>query len=103
MKLVLTASARVNLRAIGDWIASDSPQRAVTFIKELERHCATLALRPKIHPLLLGYEASGIRKAVHGNYLIFYRIAGDNVEVLHILHGAQDWQSMLFDSDDPEI
>jgi ParE toxin of type II toxin-antitoxin system, parDE len=31
-----------------------------------------------------------------GNYLIFYRIGLDHVEVLHVLHGAQDYEAILF-------
>ena len=34
--------------------------------------------------------------APHGNYLIFYRIADDTVEVLHVLHGARDYENILF-------
>jgi toxin ParE1/3/4 len=45
---------------------------------------------------LPGYEDKGIRRRVHGNYLIFYRIAEAGVEVLRILHGAQDYERALF-------
>lgn len=96
MNLVFTETARANLRAIGSWIAADNPKRALTFVDELEAHCKSLALRPQIHPLLFRRESSGIRKAVHGNYLIFYRVADDAVEILHVLHGAQDWERVLF-------
>jgi plasmid stabilization system protein ParE len=99
MKLVFTAAARADLHAIGDWIASDNAPRAVTFIDELEQHCARLADRPQMHPLLIRRESTGLRKAVHGNYLIFYRMAGDAVEIVRILHGAQDWERMLFESE----
>lgn len=48
---------------------------------------------PKRFPLLRRYRSSGIRRRVHGNYLIFYRI--DN-EIVHILHGAIDYEALLF-------
>lgn len=25
-------------------------------------------------------------------YLVIYRIAGDNIEILQVIHGARDWQ-----------
>jgi toxin ParE1/3/4 len=33
---------------------------------------------------------------VHGNYLIFYRIDPDHVVVVHVLHGARDYEAILF-------
>lgn len=99
MTLVFTAAARVDLHAIGGWIASDNPRRAVTFVDELEQHCARLAAKPQMHPLLLRHERTGIRKAVHGSYLIFYRTTDEAVEVVRILHGAQDWERVLFEDE----
>ena len=42
------------------------------------------------------YEHWGIRRCVHGNYLIFYRVREDAVDIVHVLHGAMDYESMLF-------
>jgi toxin ParE1/3/4 len=42
------------------------------------------------------YEHWGIRRCVHGNYLIFYRVRADAVDIVHVLHGAMDYESMLF-------
>jgi plasmid stabilization system protein ParE len=96
MKLVFAAAARRDLHSIGDWIARDNPRRAVTFVDELEQHCAKLAARPHIHPVLFRREQTGLRKAGHGSYLILYRIAADAVEIVRVLHGAQDWERLLF-------
>ncbi len=35
-------------------------------------------------------------EAVHGNYPIFYRIRADAVEIPHVLHGAMDYERVLF-------
>ncbi|WP_322419367.1 type II toxin-antitoxin system RelE/ParE family toxin [Mesorhizobium huakuii] len=67
-------------------MAFDSPFRAVTFIQELRRDCVDLRSMPERYPLFERPRSPGIRRRVHGNYLIFYR--ADAVEVLHILHGA---------------
>jgi plasmid stabilization system protein ParE len=42
------------------------------------------------------YEHWGIRRCVHGNYLIFYRVREESVDIVHILHGATDYESLLF-------
>ncbi|WP_202314807.1 type II toxin-antitoxin system RelE/ParE family toxin [Mesorhizobium sp. L-8-10] len=42
---------------------------------------------------------AGHRRRVHGNYLIFYRASGENVEILHVLHGAMDYERILFPED----
>ena len=38
----------------------------------------------------------GIRRCVYGDYLIFYRVREDAVDIVHVLHGAMDYESMLF-------
>lgn len=35
----------------------------------------------------------------HHHYLIFYRIQADTVQVLHVLHGAMDYERILFPED----
>lgn len=98
MNVVLTEKAIDDLIRIGAFIQQDNPARAVTFVAELERRCATLADSPRGFPLLPGREESGIRRRSHRDYLIFYRVeeAEGRIVVLHVLHGAQDYESILF-------
>jgi toxin ParE1/3/4 len=96
VKVVLTRSAETDLEAIGDWIAKDSPRRALTFIRELRTRCIALGEHPQAFPLVPRYEGYGIRRRVYGNYLIFYRIVDTQVTVLHVLHGARDYEPLLF-------
>lgn len=96
MIVVISDSAAADLQAIGDWIGKDSPARAITFVVELRQSCATLSEAPLAYPLVPRYEQTGVRRRVHGNYLIFYRINGDVIDVLHVLHGARDYEQILF-------
>jgi hypothetical protein len=32
---------------------------------------------------------------LNGNYLIFYRIRGDVIDVLHIMRGARDYEAIF--------
>ena len=96
MIVVITAEAEADLERIGDHIAEASPERAITFIQEIRQRCEELADLPKRFPLVPRYENGGIRRRVHGNYLVFYRIGVDTIDVVHVLHGAMDYEPMLF-------
>lgn len=98
MKVRFTTEARTDLRLIGDYIAKDNPSRALSFVDELEQKCLMIPATPKAFPLVPRYERHGIRRRVHGRYLIFYRIEGEEVIVLHVLHGATDYASTLFEN-----
>lgn len=95
MIVSLTAEAEHDLEAIAYHIARDNPARALTFLQELRAKCLDLAAMPDRFPLVARYAAHGIRKRLHGNYLIFYRVADEEVVILHILNGAQDYLGML--------
>jgi plasmid stabilization system protein ParE len=92
----IAAPAQADLEAIGDWIAQNSPARALTFVAELREACLTLAELPEGYPLVPRYKGAGIRRRVYGSYLIFYRVLGREIQVLHVLHGARDYGAILF-------
>lgn len=96
----ITAEAEADLESIADYIAHDNPLRAVSFVQTLRRKCVELAETPRAFPLVPRYEHSGIRRRVHGNYLIFYRVEDDDIVVYHVLHGATDYTALLFPEDE---
>ena len=96
MRVILTEAAYADLLHIGQTIKQDSPIRAASFVAELYDRCQCLGMMPRAFPLLPDWEERGIRRRPHGDYLIFYRIADDVVEVLHVLHGARDYEAILF-------
>jgi plasmid stabilization system protein ParE len=102
VKVALTPEAEHDLTDIGDWIARESPRRALTFVTELRAACAGLADNPMRFQLVDRYQNSDVRRRPHGNYLIFYRVRPDSVEILHILHGARDYGPLLFPDDPAE-
>jgi toxin ParE1/3/4 len=96
MIVVITEAAGADLEAIGDWIAADNSARAVTFVLELRDGCETLADNPRRQALVPRYEHLGVRRRPYRDYMIFYQIAHDRIEVLHVLHGARDYEPILF-------
>jgi len=94
----LSAEAEYDLETIGDYIARDNPERALSFLYELRSKCLGLADMPERFPLVPRYEATGVRRRVHGDYLIFFRVEAEKVVIIHILHGAQNYSTILFPS-----
>jgi toxin ParE1/3/4 len=41
------------------------------------------------------YKEKGIRRVVHGNYLIFYHVMDERITILRVLHGAMDIDAQL--------
>ncbi|SON58437.1 putative plasmid stabilization protein (plasmid) [Hartmannibacter diazotrophicus] len=99
MIVVITEEAEADLERIGDYIAADNPRRAVAFVQELADRCHRLADMPRAYPLVPRYEQKGVRRRPYGEYLIFYRIGAEAVDVLHILNSAQDYEAILFPED----
>jgi toxin ParE1/3/4 len=96
MRVIFTDAAELEIEAIGDYVALESPARALELVRELREKCLGLSDMPKRFPVLARYRTSGIRRRVHGNYLIFYRVEDDAVQIIHILHGAMDYERFLF-------
>lgn len=95
MKVVLTAEALSDLERIGDYIAQDNPLRARSFVAELLGKARGLADLPEGFPLVPRFAHLGIRPRLYGNYLIFYRVDAQQITVIHILHGARDYEVLL--------
>ena len=99
MKVVITTDALNDLEQIGDYIARDNPTRARSFVAELLAQARGIADFPERFPLVARYGDHGIRRRMHGAYLIFYRVEETRVTVIHILHGARDYEALLFPDD----
>jgi toxin ParE1/3/4 len=69
--VIITDEARADLDQIGDFIAQDNPRRAASFVGELLDRCRRLADTPRAFPLVPRYENTGVRRRLHGEYLIF--------------------------------
>jgi toxin ParE1/3/4 len=95
VRVRLTRSAEADLVGIADWIARDNPPRAATFVRELHARCMSLAHRPERFATVRTIRGAGIRKLAYRDYLVFYVIGADSVDVIRILHGARHWRPLL--------
>ena len=97
MIVLVTAEAETDLEQIARYVAEHSPQSALKLIRELRKICESLSDAPRGYSLLVPrYEHLGIRRRPFGNFLIFYRVGADAIEIVHILHGARDYEPLLF-------
>lgn len=89
--------ARTDLKEILDYIARQSRRDALRFVDRLLSKCEMLAESPEMGEECEVGQFVG-RVWPVGNYLIFYRIVLDRIEVVRVLHGARDWPR-LFDEE----
>ena len=83
------ALAENDLEEIVDYLATDNPERALSFVAELRDKGRLLLNNPKMGRT---GRVKGTRELVaHPNYVIVYRLAGQVIEVLRVKHVAQRW------------
>ena len=89
MRCVFTRTAEQDLEGIADFIANDSPRRALSFVAEIKERCVKIAKRPNAAAYAKAF-GEGIRKVPFGSYIIFYTVEDESIVVLRILHGRRD-------------
>jgi|SRR5262245_36013299 toxin ParE1/3/4 len=94
MKVRLTPEAKADLEDIGDRIAERNPARAVTYVRELRERAFRIGEFPHAGPPRPRW-GENIRIAVHGKYLIIYRVRDETVQILRVLHGARDLDALF--------
>ena len=71
------------------YIAQDNPTAAIDLDLEFEAKAENARVRPKLYK---AGRVKGTREiVVRPSYVMIYRISGDVVEVLRVLHAAQQW------------
>lgn len=88
MKLRITPAAAADVEGIILYIAAENPLAALTVLDAIEQRLVQLLSHPFSGPLREDV-GPGIRHLVTGRYLAFYRISGEEVEVLRVLHGSR--------------
>ncbi len=100
LEVTFTQGARADLLEVWLWNAETYGQkRADSYLKVLDLAILSLAQSPTLG--LEVVEVAGLRRHIvrrrsraHG-HIIFYRIDGPTLVVVHIFHTAQDWRTRL--------
>lgn len=89
MKLYWTPEATQDREGIYEYIEADNPVAALDLDELIRDKANSLIEHPK---RCKPGRAPGTREmVVHPNYVMVYRIQGDNVEILRVLHARQQW------------
>ncbi len=90
--IVWRPAARNDLLALYEWIAERAdPDTAFDYTSRIEAHAAKLAEFPERgtprDDLVLGLRTTPYTRRT----VIAYRVNGDEVEILRLVHAGQDW------------
>ena len=94
----ITSDARQNIKDIGWYLEERNPAAARRFVQAIEETAEMLCNNPDLGERLRADPTGQIRyRTISGfrNYLIFYRRVEDILEIVRILHGAQDYEQFF--------
>ena len=93
----ITPVAERDVEDIWTYIADDSPDNATAFILRLEEQIETLEQAPERCPLIPENEQMGTsyHHLLNGAYRTIFRISGETVYILRIIHGSRLLDSTL--------
>ena len=90
MRIVWLPRARKARETAIEYIAEDNPVAALSQLDEIERHSTLL----KDHPEMgRRGRIPDTRELVISRtpFLLVYRIRNDEIQIIHFMHGAQQW------------
>ena len=89
MKVIWTIKALTRLTEIEDFIATDSPSRAISFVSELMDQTDRLAKFPNSGRLVPEDEEQLRYEVIFESYRIIYQIENDAVYILSVFEGSR--------------
>ncbi|MGA2966041.1 MAG: type II toxin-antitoxin system RelE/ParE family toxin [Terriglobales bacterium] len=92
--VVVRPRALTDLAEIWTYIAADSPDQADAFVDLIDGKFQALSRRPGLgrhRPEL----SSEIRSLAVGRYVVFYLPISGGIEVVRVLHGSRDIESIF--------
>lgn len=96
-KVLIFPTAEQDLSDIVDYLNTLSPDVALRYYDLLTEEIASLAQMPNRcpKPRDLALAAKGYRYLIVKDYLIFYVVSGNTVEIRRIVYGRRNYQSFL--------
>lgn len=96
-KVKIYPTAKGDLLDIIDYLNTLSPEAALRYYDLLTEQIASLSHLPERcpRPKDLALAAKGYRYLIVENYLVFYVVSGDTVQIRRILYGRRDYRSLL--------
>ena len=94
-RYVLSPRARADLADIWDYTATRwGAERAEHYLRQLQACIEAAAVEPRLGRSCDDIR-SGYRKYPAGSHVLFYRVLGNGIDVVRILHGRMDFGQHL--------
>lgn len=95
-QVIRSSEAETDLLEIWQYIATENLEAADHLLLLFNEKAQVLLKHPE-----MGRRreelAPAIRSIPFGNYMVFYRLKGDDVEIVRVLHGARDIAAIFDD------
>ena len=90
-------SAQQDLLVVIDYLNTLSKEAALNYYDRLTSEISSLRIMPERYPRPrdLALAAKGYRYLVVGNYLVFYVVSGNIVQIRRILYARRDYKQLL--------
>jgi addiction module RelE/StbE family toxin len=89
MRVHWTNTAVDHLLSIYEYVSHDSDIYADRLMDRLTRRSQQIGTFPRSGRSVPEYEAPDIREVIEGSYRIIYRIKKEQIDVLAVMHSAQ--------------
>jgi len=93
-RIIVAPLAQADIDGIWDHIARDSVLNADRFVDRIARRFGLLADNPGLGTARDDLRP-GLRRFVHGHYLIYYRAIPGGIEVVRVIHGARRQETLF--------
>ena len=96
-KVVIFPTAKQDLSDIVDYLNTLASEAALKYYDDITEQIASLSDLPERcpRPKDLALAVKGYRYLIVRNYLVFYVVAGDTVQIRRILYGRRDYKRLL--------
>lgn len=99
LKLKIFPLARLDMEQIFDYIAVKlcNPQAAIRLINDFEKAFENVCLFPESYPYINNeyVKDKTLRKLIVNNYIAFYRVKDNEIQVVRVLYGMRNYEALL--------
>lgn len=95
LRLVIAPAARDDLAETVGYIAAEDPAAAGNMLRRIEHALKLLTDRPYLGPPVIRPLRKGLRKHTVSPYLLYYRVADTELQLVRVLHSSRDLDQIL--------
>jgi len=91
-KIIWSPAALDDIDAIAEFISRDSSYQAALFVDRLLESTVRLEIFPETGRIIPEIGKNDCREVMYGSYRIMYKIAGEEIWITGVVHGARNWK-----------